>query len=194
MGGQLRWRRLNPTHRSKRPAGRTEMKELSEFERVVARLDAQLKPVANRTYDFNDPGWIAQLANTPDPLDETGLRVEMETLLVEITDHYATCDHETRQAIRSLFEKHASASWAASFSRAPTTIEGVRRQLLIFSVLDQGRDTRDAILWLQDIVARARSAGIQIEAMLEEVAGYSSETNKFGMGSTKGLLLKSARK
>jgi hypothetical protein len=48
---------------------------------------------------------------------------------------------------------------------------------------------RMAILWLQDISAKARSAGIQIKPILEEVAGLSSEINKYGMGSTKGLLL-----
>lgn len=165
------------------------MKTLPELERMVAKLDDRLRPVAKRPFDFNDPEWMAKLAKTPDPLDETGIRAEMEMLLTEITGHYANCSHETRQAIRSLFEKYDSASWGASFARAATTSDGVRRQLLVFSILDQGRDARDAILWLQDISAKARSAGIHLKPILEEVAGFSSEIDKYGMGSTKILLL-----
>jgi hypothetical protein len=165
------------------------MDNLSELERMVAKFDEQLKPIARRSFDFNDPDWIAKLAKVPDPLDEAQIRAEMKTLLTEITDHYANCDPETRQAIRSLFDKYDSVSWAATFSRFPNTMDGVRRQILLFSILDQGRDTRDAILWLQDISARAKSAGIQVNSILEEVAVFSSEMNKYGMGSTKKLLL-----
>jgi hypothetical protein len=168
---------------------RTEMKNLSELERIIAKFDEQLKPIARRSFDFNDPDWVAKLAKTQDPLDETGIRSEMETLLTEVTDYYANCDPETRRVIRSIFEKYDSVAWAATFSQAPTTSDGVRRQLLLFSILDQGRDTRDAILWLHDISARAKSAGIQVRPILEEVAGYSSKMNKYGMGSTKSLLL-----
>lgn len=167
-----------------------EIKNLSELERIIAKFDEQLKPVARRSFDFNDPDWIAKLAKTPDPLDETGIRSEMENLLTEVTDHYVNCDPETRRVIRSIFEKYDSVAWAATFSHAPTTPEGIRQQLLLFSILDQGQDTRDAILWLHDISARAESAGIQVKTILKEVAGFSSEMNKYGMGSTKRLLLK----
>lgn len=168
---------------------RTEMKNISELERIVAKFVEQLKPVATRSFDFNDPEWITKLYKTPDPLDETGTRSEMETLLIEVTNHYANCDSETRRVIRSIFQKYDSVAWVATFSKTPTTSEGIRRQLLLFSILDQGKDTRDAILWLQDISTRAKSAGIQIKPILEEVAGFSSEMNKYGMGSTKSLLL-----
>lgn len=168
----------------------TEMKNLSELELIVAKFDEQLKPVARRSFDFNNPDWIVKLAKTKDPLDETGIRSEMEALLTEVTDHYANCDPETRRVIRSIFEKYDSVAWAATFSHTPTTSDGVRHQLLLFSILDQGRDTRDAILWLQDISNRAKSAGIKVKPILEEIAGFSSEMNKYGMGSTKSLLLK----
>jgi hypothetical protein len=168
---------------------RTKMINLSELELIVAKFDEKVKPIARRSFDFNDPDWIAKLAKTPDPLDETGIRSEMETLLSEVTDHYANCDHETRRVIRSIFEKYNSVAWAATFSHAPTTSDGIRRQLLLFSILDQGRDTRDAILALQDISSRAKSAGIQVKPILEEIACFSSEINKYGMGSTKSLLL-----
>jgi hypothetical protein len=97
--------------------------------------------------------------------------------------------HIIRQIIRSIFVKYDSFAQASTFSLFPTTFDGVRQLLLLF-ILDQGQDTWDAILWLNDISARAESAGIQTKTILKEVAGFSSEMNKYGMGSTKSLLLK----
>ena len=164
------------------------MEYLPEFELLIARLDERIQPVAKRPFDFNDPGFRLKLANASDPLDETGTRAALETLVTKITDHYADCSPEIRLAIRALFEKYDSLSWAAAFSRFPATRAGVRRELLLFSVLDQGKDARDAILWLGDIIARARRARILIKPLLEEAAAISNDTDKCGMGSTKSLL------
>jgi hypothetical protein len=169
------------------------MEKLFEFERMIAEFDEQLKPIANRPFDLNDPDFKAKLLNTQDPLDEAGIRSEMTMLLTKITEYYANCDQEARQDLRFLFDKYHSFSWAATFSRYPTTPDGIRRQLLLFSIIDQGRDSRDAILWLQGISGSARSAGINIDVMLKEVADFSSEINKYGMGSTKGLLLNACK-
>jgi hypothetical protein len=163
--------------------------DLSELERTIAAFDELLTPIAKRSFDFNDHDWVAQLLLTPHPLDEIDLRAEMEKLLADVTDLYARCGVETRVAIRALFETYGSVSWAAAPPWPPTTEDGFRRHLLLFSVLDQGRDTRDAILWLRDIASRARVAGIDVDAPLEEVAAISSEENRYGMGSTRRLLL-----
>jgi hypothetical protein len=163
--------------------------DLSELERTLATLDELLAPVARRSFDFNDHGWVAQLLSTPDPLDETGLRAEMATLLADVTDLYAGCSVKTRAAVRALFARYGSAAWAASPPWPPTSEDGFRRQLLLFSVLDQGQDARDALVWLRDIASRARRAGVDVDDALEEVAAISSENNRFGMGSTRRLLL-----
>ena len=168
------------------------MESLPAFERMLATLDVQLKPVAKKPFEFNDPELMAKLAGTRDPLNETGTRPVMEALVAEITEHYSNCAPGARAAIRDLFEKYDSAAWAATFTRFPSTAEGVRRELLLFSVLDQGKDTRDAVLWLQGIVAKARTAGINVKPLLEEAAGLSSGINKYGMGSTTELLLSTA--
>ena len=165
------------------------MDDLSELERTIAMLDALLTPIAKRSFDFNDRGWVAQLLSTPHPLDEIDLRGEMEKLLADITDLYAGCSVETRVAIRALFETYGSVSWAAAPPWPPTSENGFRRQLLLFSVLDQGRDARDALVWLQDIASRARAAGMDVDAALEAVAAISSDKNRHGMGSTRRLLL-----
>ena len=168
------------------------MEYLQELERFIAGLDERIRPVAHRPFDFNDPGFRLKLANASDPLDETGTRAEMETLTARITDHYAASSPEARQAIRALFEKYDSFSWAAAFSRFPSTPAGVRRELLLFSVLDQGKDSRDAVLWLRDLIARAKAARIKVKPLLEEAAALSSDADKYRTGSTKSLLLTQA--
>jgi hypothetical protein len=55
---------------------------------------------------------------------------------------------------------------------------------------DQGRDSRDALLTLQEICHEAVAAGADTAPVLREVAELSSSANKYGMGSTRDMLLK----
>jgi hypothetical protein len=68
--------------------------------------------------------------------------------------------------------------------------EHLRRHLLLFSMKDQGRDSRDALLDLQDLCREARSAGVNLTPVLREVAELPSDKNKYGMGSTEDMLLR----
>ena len=54
----------------------------------------------------------------------------------------------------------------------------------------QGRDSRDALLWLQDLCREAKNAGVNPRPMLREVAELSSDKNKYGMGSTREMLFR----
>jgi len=61
--------------------------------------------------------------------------------------------------------------------------------LILFSINDQGRDSRDALLTLQEICQNARTAGLEIAPVLREIAAMSSDADKYGMGSTRQMLL-----
>jgi hypothetical protein len=165
------------------------MKSLSEVEAAIARFDQQLVPIANRPVDITDPDWLEKLKRIPPALDEAAIRDQVETFLAEVLDTYPQSDEAARAALRDLFHEYQAFSWAAVLPR-DLTPDGFRCQLLLFSLKDQGRDTRDAILWLQDICREARSAGVELKPILDDVGGLSSEINRFGMGSTKDLLLK----
>ena len=80
-------------------------------------------------------------------------------------------------------------SWAANLSFPPTTPEHFRSHLILLSIKDQGLDARDTVLWLQDLCKRASSAEVDTEPVLREVALLSSNEDKYGMGSTRSLLL-----
>jgi len=55
---------------------------------------------------------------------------------------------------------------------------------------DQGSDTRDELLALHDYCQAATRAGVPIGPVLTQVAALSSDEDKYGMGSARGLLLR----
>ena len=93
----------------------------------------------------------------------------------------------------ALFVEYKAFAWAASLRSSPTDEENLRRHLLLFSLKDQGRDSRDALLCLQDLCREARSAGVNPGPVLREVAELSSHRNKYGMGSTREMLLRASQ-
>jgi hypothetical protein len=165
------------------------MTSLDDFESRIIDLDKRLRPIAHRPVDITKPGWERGLTALPHPLDRAGVRPEVESLLAEVVALYQSSGEEIRQALRKLFAQYTAFAWAASLPARPTTGEGFREQLLLFSLKDQGRDSRDALLALQHLCREAKSAGVDAAPILKEVADLSSDVNKYGMGSTRGMLL-----
>ena len=169
------------------------MKDLIDGELRMMELEERLLPIAKQPVDITVPNWIGLLQQSPHPLDEAGVRADAEALLEEVIIEYQNCPPNTRQAIRKLFDTYRSFSWAATLPYAPTTEASFLRHLVLFSIKDQGTDTRDAILLLQDLCRTAAAIGVGAASILEQVAALSSDENKFGMGSTKRLLLNAKR-
>ena len=165
------------------------MDKLNEWKEWIALLDAMIKPIANHPIDITDPNWLTKLQSFPNPLEAAGVKAETEKILSEFIEYYPTCDDEMREAIRKLFAENRSFSWAAALPYRPITDESFRAHLILFSIKDQGRDTRDAILALQSMCATATSAGVKIGPILKQIAELSSDVNKYRMGSTRSLLL-----
>ena len=153
-------------------------------------FEERLRPIARRPVDITRPGWLDRLRAGVPPLDEAGVREHAEQLLGELISAYAKGGEETRSAIRRMFAEYRSFAWAAALSTPRTSVEGLRQHLILFSMKDQGRDSRDALLTLQEIVREAGTAGVDKAAALREVAAMSSGTNRYGMGSTRDMLLK----
>ena len=162
------------------------MKDLSEYEIQVLEIDESIRPIATRPVDTNDPNWMTLLRQR-EPLDEAGVRSNTETLLGTLVNEYQESDADTRKAIRGLFVNYKYFAWAATLPILPTTEEGFRTHMILFSMRDQGYDSRDAILTLQEFCERARAASVSIGPILRKVAELSSDENKYGMGSTRHL-------
>ena len=163
------------------------MTPLPDLVREVALLDEILHPIANRPVDINDPDWRTQLARS-DPMTEAGIKTEAQAALRALIRHYAEGDDETRESVRAVFDRYPAFGGMVHIPLDPTPA-GFRFRLLHFSAMDQGSDTRDELLELWELVARAEAEGVDIEPILTEVAELSSDVDKYGMGSTRRLLL-----
>jgi hypothetical protein len=165
------------------------MGSLPGWRRRIADLDAALRPIA--TSPIGSEELAARVANAWNPLDEAGVRSEAELVLQEVVRAYGDGDDHLRASIRAIFASHPSFSWAATLPFPPTTTERFRDHVLLFSINDQGQDTRDAILLIQGLCARARGAGVDTSTVLREVARMSSDADRYGWGTTRTLLLRS---
>ncbi len=168
------------------------MNELPELELRMLAIEERLGSIARRPVEIANPNWVAILESRQHPFDEAGVRAEAEGLLEALIFEYQRGDDALRDSIRDWFARCSAFSWAAMLRVAPDTADGFRRHLLLFSMKNLGTDTRDAILELQDLCARARTAGVGVNLVLREVAELSSDRDRFGMGSARSLLSKAA--
>lgn len=123
-----------------------------------------------------------------DPLDQAGVRPQAQALLKKTIEIYSAASEDDRERIRLIFQRYAVFAWAAALPQGPATREWFRRQLLHFSIMDQGTDSRDAVVWLDAIRAKAAKARVDLKPILKEVAALSSNRDRYGMGSTQEQL------
>jgi hypothetical protein len=163
---------------------------LASWESRIKELDERLRPIANRPVDISEPNWLDRLQRATPPLDEAGVRTSAQALLEEIISAYAQSTESMRAATRELFRKYHAFSWAATSPERPTTVKTLEQHLMLFSIKDQGRDSRDALVTLGEICQEATAAGVDLRPALEQAAALSSPSNPFGMGSTQQMLLR----
>lgn len=120
-----------------------------------------------------------------------GLRPEAETALRDVLSLYEGGDEDLRIALRTLLERCHSFCGVTTLPFEPTS-QGFRQRLLKISVEDQGRDARDMMVHLNDLCGQTRDAGVDIRPLLLDVAELSTDVDKYGMGSTRDILLRAA--
>ncbi|MGW3122495.1 hypothetical protein ACWDBW_36120 [Streptomyces sp. NPDC001107] len=167
------------------------MRELAELEEWVAVIDACIESIAKRQVDLTDPDWMRKMQEGPRPLDEAGVRPEAEAALRDVLSRYEDDDEHVRAAPRALLERCHSLCWATTLPFEPTP-QGFRQRLLEMSVEDQGHDTGDMTVALHDLCGQAQHTGVDIRPLLLDVAELSSDVDKYGMGSTRDILLRAA--
>ena len=154
-------------------------------------LDQRLRPIANRPVDITDPDWPGKLQAAGPAVDRARVREKCEALLAELVTAYERGDQGVRPSIRRLFREFPSFAWAASPPGDYSSPSGLRAYLIHFSMLDQGRDPRDAQLSLDGLLEAARRAGTPTRDLLEEVAAMSNGEAVYpNWPSTSGMLLR----
>lgn len=167
---------------------------LPELERRVAVLDEILRPIAQRPVDLSDPDWATKLANQMPPTQEADVDDEAKAVLADLLAQYERGDEQTRVGVRAIFDRYRSFRWAVHLPFDETSLDSYRSGLVHVAVVDQGTDTRDVLLELWDLADRARAAGIDIVPAITEVAAMSSDVDRYGMGSTRKILLDLAQR
>jgi hypothetical protein len=163
--------------------------DVAEIEQRMSNLDALYEPVAKRPVDASDREAMANLGATiAADIERLGVDDRAQAVLRAIVETYADGDESVREAIRRMFDRYTSFRWAAHLPREWDTAEEFRAHLILMSAHDQGADTRDEILRLGDLMDRASRAGIDVDPIMNEVAAMSSDVNRYGMGSMRGLL------
>jgi hypothetical protein len=162
--------------------------DLAELRSRMAALDAAYKPVATAPVDLGDLA-DAELMGQRIGAALRGLDVdgESQAVLLGVIDLYSAGGEDVREAIRRLFDRYPSFRWAANLPREWDTAADFRARLILMSAHDQGADTRDEILALQDLCEHARQAGIATGPILAEVAAMSSTVDRYGMGSMRDV-------
>jgi hypothetical protein len=164
---------------------------LAEIEREIARLDAVYRPVAKAPVDIMDPDAFENMGTRIQAeLARLGVDDQAKAVLRAVIELYAAGDETVRVAVRQLFDRYTSFRWAAHLPREWDTAEEFRAHLVHLSARDQGADTRDEILGLQDLCERAHRAGIDVDPILDEVAAMSSDVDRYGMGSMRSVILR----
>jgi hypothetical protein len=166
---------------------------LAAWTAAVERIDAALRPIATRPVALSELASLGERYRDVNPLDQAGVRADAAALLTEILDAYPRLKCAERIALRALFDQHRALGWAAGFllpnASDATTL---RHQLLLFSLLDQGTDSRDALLWLQSFCGQPGVDCAQLPELLREVAALSSAIDRHHMGSTASMLAAAA--
>jgi hypothetical protein len=160
---------------------------------AAARLDAALQPIANRPIALSELSSLGDRYRDADPLAQAGMRESAADLMTEIIEAYAHACCADRIAMRGLFDTHRALGWAAGFV-LPLSPDArtLRQQLLLFSLLDQGSDSRDALLWLRAFCGQPGIDCSALPELLREVAALSSAIDRYHMGSTASMLAAAA--
>src|ERR1700687_2542722 len=168
---------------------------IAQWQSRISELDQRLLPIAKRPVDIMEPGWVEGLRQRPAPLDEAGIRREVETLLLAMVERSSALREPERQRLRELFHTYRSFAWAAgfSFNFKVTDEESLRKHLVLLSIRDQHTDARDEILWLDELCRQASEACIDPRPLLREVAEMSSRVNRYGSGSARDIILQCVR-
>src|SRR4051812_5661117 len=160
---------------------------------AIEHLDAALRPIASRPVTLADLASAEARQGVGNPLEQAGIADAAAALMAEILDAYSRANAADRSALRRLFSEHRALGWAAGFLMPfSADARSARQQLLLFSLLDQGGDSREALLWLRTFCEQPDADCQALPELLREVAALSSAIDHYHMGSTASMLMNAA--
>jgi hypothetical protein len=160
---------------------------LKRIKKEAKVLNSPLKKILTEEIDINSPDWEEKMMNQAHPADESGLRPQIESFFEELVENFEYLTFEQRARVIDLMASKSYLMQSAVLKDDMGTASGFRKALILFVIQDQGADTRDAILALRSIWDHGKKHGFDIDVLFREMAGLSSDEDKYGMGSTRDL-------
>jgi hypothetical protein len=127
----------------------------------IESLDEKLRPIANRPIPFGADFGAYRMPNDG----------AANQALADAVELYARSDATQREKIREIFRINHAFAWAATLPFPADDAERFRKHLIHFSIIDQGRDWRDALLWMRDLLG----SPFATREVVSEVAAMSGE-------------------
>ena len=135
--------------------------ELEALREQIERLNKELLPIANTPIAFGSDFSSYRMPHN----------AAANQALLDAVEVYARSDAVQRARIREIFKKNHAFAWAAALPFPADSAERFRQHLLHFSIIDQGRDWRDAILWMRDLL----QSPFATRDVVREVAAMSGD-------------------
>jgi hypothetical protein len=137
---------------------------------------------------MKQPGRQEALTAAPHPVDEIGVRGEVEAFFSEIVGCFESLDEDQRQQLMALMAENHNLMYCAVTGVDRDSREGLYQELILFILDDQGRDPRDAMLALDGLAERARKLGLHPRRLFRKLAPLASDRDRYGWGSTREFL------
>lgn len=146
-------------------------------------FDSRVKPVINAPYTGDSSSFYQEL-------HALGLKSRADAIVQQIVDEFPKLTAENRRKVSELVNRYSGINWLTDLMRKVESIEAFRLSLTWFVIMDQGKDTRDAILELESYISKGKTFGYPVKALLQEISRMASEQDRYGWGSTRDLILK----
>ncbi len=153
------------------------------WQKELQTLDSRVKPLINAPYTGDSSSFYQEL-------HALGLKSRADVIVQQIVAEFPELTAENRRRVSELVNRHGGINWLTDFMRKVESIEAFRMSLTWFVIMDQGKDTRDAILELESYISKGKTLGYPVKALLQEISRMASEQDRYGWGSTQDLILK----
>jgi len=135
--------------------------ELDALREQIERLNKELLPIANAPIAFGSDFSSYQMPHN----------AAANQALLDAVELYSRSEATQRERIREIFRSNHAFTWAATLPFPADDAERFRKHLIHFSIIDQGRDWRDALLWMRDLLR----SPFATREVVSEVAAMSGE-------------------
>lgn len=156
--------------------------QYSHWRTELQALDSTVRPILETPYTSEVESFFKEL-------DALGLKDRANAMVNQLIDQFPKLNARNRLSLSELVNQYDGVNWLTDITEKIETYETFKANLIWFAILDQGKDTRDAILSLRSLIEKGNALDYPVKTLLQEVSELASQEDKYGWGSTRNLIL-----